>query len=131
MNVSGFWTGKYTYDGGMDDAVSFQAELHQLGAILEGQTTEQNTFDDMSRQILVADLFGTVSRQNLSFTKTYRNSQAGQDKILYTGEVSNDGKLISGRWTILSIWNGRFSMKKATEQTPIQKYVSVTEKEQA
>ena len=40
---------------------NFIAELSQLGAILSGVTTEENTFNGQGGQILIAGLFGKVS----------------------------------------------------------------------
>ena len=127
MDVSGFWTGEYSYDAVNGVSVSFQAELSLLGAILSGNTTEQNTFDEQAGQILIAELFGKVSGQDISFTKTYSNSPMGKDKVLYKGVVSNDGKSITGTWTIAGMWNGSFKMTKAIEQKPSPKAVSARE----
>lgn len=45
MNISRFWVGEYSYEIANAPKISFQAELDQLGAILSGNSTEQNTFD--------------------------------------------------------------------------------------
>lgn len=129
MNVSGFWIGEYTYAENSSVVVSFKAELNQLAAILEGQTTEQNTFDDLAGQILVANLFGRVSGQSIIFTKTYCNSLTHKDKISYAGTISEDGNTILGTWTILDIWKGSFRMTKAIEQKPSPKAVSIKDAE--
>lgn len=131
MDVSGFWTGEYSYDAMTGVSVTFQAELSQLGAILSGNTTEQNTFDEQAGQILVAELFGKVSGHNISFTKTYSNSPMGKDKVMYKGVVSTDGKMVSGSWNISHIWNGSFKMTKAVEQKPSPKAVKAKETEDA
>ena len=68
MQISGFWAGEYAYDSVKGLVVEFKANLEQLGAILSGDTTEENTFADQSGQILIAELFGKVSGQNVSFT---------------------------------------------------------------
>ena len=131
MDVSGFWIGKYIYNGISGVSVEFQAELNQLGAILAGNTTEQNTFDEQARQILIADIFGKVSGSNISFTKTYTNSSKTRDKVIYNGTISSDGNSIEGTWTIASIWKGSFKMTKAIEQKPSPKAVVRKEREDA
>ena len=118
MNVSGFWTGQFVYDNVKGLAVEFHAELSQLGAILSGVTTEENTFGDQGGQILIADLFGKVSGASVDFTKSYTNGPPGQEKILYQGQISDDASLITGQWTMMSLWTGRFRMIRAIEQTP-------------
>ena len=92
MDVSGFWTGEYAYDSVKGLKVEFKAGLAQTGAILSGDTTEENTFADQCGQILIAELFGKVSAQNVSFTKAYKNGPPGQEKIclLYTSPSPRD-----------------------------------------
>ena len=118
MDVSGFWTGEYAYDSVKGLKVEFKAGLAQTGAILSGDTTEENTFADQCGQILIAELFGKVSGQNVSFTKAYKNGPPGQEKILYQGSISDDGSLITGTWTIMSSWTGSFRMTREIEQPP-------------
>ena len=118
MDVSGFWTGEYAYDSVKGLKVEFKAGLVQTGAILSGDTTEENTFADQCGQILIAELFGKVSAQNVSFTKAYKNGPPGQEKILYQGSISDDGSFIMGTWTIMSSWTGSFRMTREIEQPP-------------
>ena len=92
--------------------VEFKAGLVQTGAILSGDTTEENTFADQCGQILIAELFGKVSGQNVSFTKQYKSGPPGQEKILYQGSISDDGSFITGTWTIMSSWTGSFRMTR-------------------
>jgi len=82
MNISGFWIGEYTYNQLNGSPVSFQTELKQVAAIVEGTTTEQNTFDEQAGQILIAELFGKVSGNDISFTKIYSNSPMGHRQKL-------------------------------------------------
>ncbi len=131
MDVTGFWTGEYAYDNVIDLAVDFHAELSQLGAILSGNTTEENTFGDQGGQILIAELFGRVSGQDIDFTKSYTNAPSNTDKILYQGSISDDGSLITGKWTMLSMWTGSFKMTRAIEQKPKVKAVLEIETETA
>ena len=127
MDVSGFWTGEYAYDSVKGLKVEFKAGLVQTGAILSGDTTEENTFADQCGQILIAELFGKVSAQNVSFTKQYKNGPPGQEKILYQGSISDDGSLITGTWTIMSSWTGSFRMTREIEQPPRKEIVTAND----
>ena len=127
MDVSGFWTGEYAYDSVKGLKVEFKAGLVQTGAILSGDTTEENTFADQCGQILIAELFGKVSAQNVSFTKAYKNGPPGQEKILYQGSISDDGSLITGTWTIMSRWTGSFRMTREIEQPPRKEIVTAND----
>ena len=117
-SVTGFWTGEYAYDAVKGLVVEFHAELEQLGAIVEGSTTEENTFADQAGKILIAELFGKVNGHTLTFTKRYTNVPSAQEKILYQGSLSDDGRHITGTWTMLSMWTGSFKMTRAIEQKP-------------
>lgn len=118
MGIAGFWTGEYAYDDVTGLKVEFHAELSQKGTIMSGNSTEENTFGGQGGQILIAELFGKVSGESVDFTKSYTNGPAHQDKILYQGTLSDDGNLISGKWTMLSMWTGSFKMTRAIEQKP-------------
>ncbi|MEP1231012.1 MAG: hypothetical protein ABJG88_10085 [Litorimonas sp.] len=102
-----------------------------MGAILSGNTTEQNTFDEKAGQILIAELFGKVSGQDINFTKSYSNSRMDNDEVMYVGLISNDGNSISGSWAITSVCNGSFKMVKAIEQKASPKAVTIKETEDA
>ncbi len=131
MDVSGFWTGEYAYDSIAGMRVEFKAELKQMGLEVSGNTTENNTFAENCGPILIAELIGQVSGQNMSFTKTYMNGPPGQAKISYSGSISEDGKHISGSWTMMKMWTGSFKMTRATEQSPRRQIVTANELEDA
>lgn len=98
-------------------AVKFYADIEQDGALISGTITERNTFDLHAGDILTAALDGHLSGNIVSFEKTYLNSVA-QYAIMYSGSVSKDANLITGKWDI-GEWNGNFEMKRATEQQKI------------
>ena len=131
MNVTGFWTGEYSYGPSSQAKVSFDAELTQTGTTLFGHSTEQNTFDVRAGQILIADLFGMAAGHDVSFTKSYTNTSSMRDKIIYKGALSDDGHLITGSWSIIGVFTGRFQMTRAIEQTPKAKAVTAKETEDA
>ena len=59
-----------------------------------------------------------MSGDSVDFTKRDSNDRPGQEKILYQGQLSHDASLITGQWTLMSIWTGRFRMRRANEQKP-------------
>lgn len=131
MRVDGFWTGEYLYDKAGFPTVEFQAELRQLEAIISGNTTEFNTFDHEAGQIIIGELFGKVAGHSISFTKVYKNTSYAADEIAYTGSVSDDGKLITGRWNITGVFSGSFRMIRAHEQKPVKTIVTANDLEVA
>ena len=127
MEVAVFWTGEYAYDNVKGLVVEYHVELKQVGAILSGNTTEDNTFGDQGGNILIAELFGKVSGERIDFTKNYTNGPPGQKKILYQGTISKDGSFISGSWTMMRMWTGSFKMTRAIEQKPKTKVTAEKE----
>lgn len=125
MDIAGFWTGKYAYDEVIGLVVEFHAGLSQTGSILSGNTTERNTFGGQDEHILIAELFGKVSLQSIRFMKRYTNVAQGQEKIIYSGSISNDGNAISGSWVMMSMWSGTFTMSRAIEQKPKEQSVAL------
>lgn len=123
MNIAGFWTGQYAYESMAGLVVEFHAELGQHGDTLSGSTTEKNTFSAGVGQILIANIFGTVSRTSVDFTKQYTNAAKGQPKIRYQGKISKDGSLITGQWIMKDHSRGNFKMTRAIEQKPKAKAV--------
>ena len=82
-SVTGFWTGHYYYATSGAPKVEFQAELEQIGDVLYGNITEQNTFDPFAGQILIAELVGTVREGTVSFIKNYMNAGDRVHNIQY------------------------------------------------
>jgi len=117
-NVTGFWTGEYSYNILKGIVVEFHAELEQHGALLDGNTTENNAIDGQATQFLIAKLFGKVTGTAVNFTKTYTNGPPRQEKIHYEGTISEDGSHINGTWKITNMWKGTFKMSRAIEQKP-------------
>ena len=121
-SVTGFWTGHYFYATSGAPKVEFQAELEQIGDVLHGNITEQNTFDPFAGQMLVAELIGRVSGGAVSFTKSYMNAGNRLQKIQYRGALSSDENEIAGSWAI-GMATGPFKMRRAIEQKPKAKVV--------
>lgn len=51
----------------------------------------------------------------MSFDKTYTNSPVSQQKVQYSGLISDEDNEISGTWVLVGA-AGTFKMRKAIEQ---------------
>lgn len=131
MNISGFWTGRYSYYANIQRDVGFHCNLVQADARLEGCTTENNSFCRASGQILIAKLIGTVIGDNVVFMKTYTNVQSERSSIFYSGALSKDETFVVGFWRTSDDQRGRFKMTKAKEQVPMSKTVFVKQTKDA
>ena len=106
-NLTGVWHGLYTYPDGV--SVSFVATLIESGSSLSGSTHEPSVLSD--GQTVNATVSGSRQQSLIIFVKTYTG--AGffyRDSIDYDGTLNGDGTEIEGRWSIRSVWSGKFLM---------------------
>lgn len=89
-SVQGSWRGQYYYAGD-SNANGFEAVFVDIKGVVEG-----NILDD--GRLGEAVVGGSFSYPELRFTKVYR--QAGTHAVRYIGTMSENGKVIRGRWVI-------------------------------
>jgi len=124
VDLTGRWTGVYFYphdpDWNANDnmpATPFTAELTDVSGAVIGKTIEPDLlFADGVEVRAVVE--GRHDGAHLTFTKT----PDGRDRdhvILYDGDISPDGNVISGRWTIPGNWSGDFRMQRRTVEDAV------------
>lgn len=89
-SVQGSWRGRYFYAGD-PTAHGFEAVFIEAEGLVEGNILDDDYLGE-------ATVGGGFNFPHLKFTKTYR--AAGTVPVRYQGMMSEDGKTISGRWTI-------------------------------
>jgi hypothetical protein len=108
-NLTGIWNGLYTYPDGR--STSFVATLIDAGGTLCGTTHEPSTLPSSPAATLFANLTGSHRGSMVTFTKTYdAPDRMHRSPILYEGALNADASEIEGRWTIMSVWSGKFLM---------------------
>ena len=106
-NLTGVWHGLYTYPDGV--SVSFVATLIESGSSLSGSTHEPSVLGD--GQTVNATLSGSRQQSLITFVKTYTGARFFyRDSIDYNGTLNGDGTEIERRWSIRSVWSGKFLM---------------------
>ena len=106
--ISGFWAGTYAYPEASMAPVKFDCELRQDGSVISGDITESHR----AGQMLLAEISGQLSGQNIQFIKSYRNG--GENflwDIAYSGQVSEKKDHISGQWRV-GMRTGTFEMQR-------------------
>ena len=107
QNLTGVWHGLYSYPDGV--SVSFVATLIESGSSLNGSTHEPSVLGD--GQTVNATLSGSRQQSLITFVKTYTGARFFyRDSIDYDGTLNGDGTEIEGRWSIRSLWSGKFLM---------------------
>ena len=109
-NLTGFWVGRYSYDGGVGAAVQFLVNLAQDGAALSGTISEPNSIGPSSRE-LHAFLSGHRNGADIVFAKTYDGASDAAHRVDYHGRLNSEATEIVGRWTIAPE-GGDFAMRR-------------------
>lgn len=109
-NLTGFWVGRYSYDGGIGDAVQFLVLLDEQGGALSGTISEPNSIGLSSRE-LHAFLSGHRNGADIAFAKTYDGASDAAHRVDYQGRLNSEATEIVGRWTIAPE-GGDFTMRR-------------------
>jgi hypothetical protein len=114
--LSGRWIGVYRYPGGdanpveefTDTPLSITLEDNE-GAVI-GSCEEPDLPPPMGGTDLVhCRIEGEHSRGRIRFTKTPLNHPTLRP-VVYEGEISRDGRRITGRWDLPDTWSGTFDL---------------------
>ena len=110
-NITGFWVGRYAYDGGLGTTVQFIATLDESeGAALSGTISEPNHMGAHSKE-LHAFISGNRHGTDVFFAKTYDGASDAAHRVDYYGVLSDEGRRIAGHWTLAGT-SGSFEMSR-------------------
>ncbi|MEO9469970.1 hypothetical protein [Parasphingorhabdus sp.] len=107
LDMTGQWLGVFGYPGDLAET-AFQARISEAGSRISGETSETER-----GRFLTARLNGVRSGSSVTFLKLYDVSSEEYDDISYEGELSGDGRQLSGKWIIHDSWSGDFVMTRA------------------
>lgn len=96
-DLTGTWQGVYFASGVV---TPFNAFLVDDNGVVTGSMTEPNGFGDETTAFLLSDLAGTVRNGRVTFEKTYNGVGGVTHTLRYQGQVSRDGRRITGTWTL-------------------------------
>ena len=109
-DLTGAWSGTYAYPGQVGPTTPFLARLDDQGGRLGGETIEPDLLGRDGPR--AASISGSTHGGMVDFTKTYASSRFGfNNPIDYVGRVSEDGKSITGVWSLLNM-DGTFEMHR-------------------
>lgn len=113
--LAGSWKGTYVYAGQGRRPVEFTLAVQVRGSACRGRTEELNTFGTPSVPKLYANvecrlLAGTVPRR-VVLRKVYDGTGGQSHSIDYAGDLSLDGRNITGTWTV-GAQSGRFWLSR-------------------
>lgn len=110
-SLSGTWKGEYA--GGLGSTPTrFEATLTVIGGVVDGTTTEPNTFGPSYHAELEASLTGDAfATRQVVVLKTYRTGTVTHS-VLYVGRLDEAGTRIDGHWRVGGA-QGTFWMERA------------------
>ena len=112
-NISGSWSGTYSYASGNKPPVSFTVSFGPNGCA--GRSEEPNTFGNKSASRLFANLTCSdavlLPGHLITINKTYDGTGGVSHSVVYTGTVSADMRSISGRWVVNNA-HGNFTVSR-------------------
>ncbi len=122
--IDGNWRGHYTYAKNPDGGSGFDANFVEEGAGLSG-----DIMDDFWPG--AATISGTFAFPSLRFTKVYIGQKLAP--VNYQGTMNDDGKTISGTWTVVDNGvsvRGNWTAYRTDQQSSKEaaKHSAVTEK---
>ena len=112
LNMTGLWEGTYSYPAFQGPTTPFVARIAEESGVLSGTIMEPNTIGWSSEE-LEAVLSGSRDGRAVDFIKTYDGSSDAAHSIDYVGQISEDGNLVTGVWS-LAEFDGTFEMRRET-----------------
>jgi hypothetical protein len=113
--LAGTWKGFFFYSNPSRRPVAFTLTLEVFGGICRGRTEEPNTFGNRVEPKLFANvecsLIAGSAPPRLALRKVYDGTGGQSHGVDYIGEVSPDGRSITGTWTLPG-GSGRFSLSR-------------------
>jgi hypothetical protein len=108
-DLTGMWDGVYAYPAvpGAGPTTPFLADISEVAGRLSGTIIEPHEFRSGTAQ---ATIMGHRAGNVVDFSKTYHGAgEAYDEPVSYTGQLSDDGTLITGHW-MMQEWSGPFEM---------------------
>jgi len=110
FNMTGMWEGAFSYPAFEGPTTPFVARIEEVDGALTGTIMEPNTMG-WSTDELEAVLSGARNGRSVDFTKTYDGSSDAAHAVDYVGQLSEDGNLVTGVWS-LAEFDGTFEMHR-------------------
>jgi hypothetical protein len=117
LNMTGFWVGVYRYNQPFLPEISFISNLDETDGALSGFISEPNVYTKSSER-LSAFVRGNRSGRAVQFAKVYDGSSDFAHRVDYSGMLSQDGLICTGRW-ILPGLSGPFHMQRTDTQAEL------------
>jgi hypothetical protein len=110
MNLTGSWSGEFSYPRHAGPTTPFLATIADLAGHLSGTIIEPDTFYGGT---LEATLIGHRDGTSVDFIKSYGPGAPIDyaNPVDYVGRLSADGMVVSGVWSLLD-FDGTFEMHR-------------------
>jgi len=110
-DMNGLWEGAFAYPAYQGPTTPFVASIEESDGALSGTIMEPNTMGWSSEE-LEAVLNGARNGRSVDFTKAYDGSSDAAHAVDYVGQLSDDGNLVTGVWSLAEL-DGTFEMRRS------------------
>jgi hypothetical protein len=110
-DMSGLWEGAFAYPAYRGPTTPFVASIEESEGTLTGTIMEPNTMGWTTEE-LEAVLNGARTGRSVDFTKAYDGSSDAAHAVDYVGQLSDDGNLVTGVWSLAEL-DGTFEMRRS------------------
>jgi hypothetical protein len=113
-DLTGMWDGVYSYPAVADagPTTPFLADISEAGGQISGTIIEPHEF---RRGTAHATITGHRVGNVVDFSKAYQGAGPEyEEPVAYTGQLSDDGTLITGHW-MMQEWSGPFEMVRQAQ----------------
>jgi hypothetical protein len=110
-DMTGLWEGTFAYPSFQGPTTPFVASIEESDGSLTGSIMEPNTIGWSSEE-LEAVLNGARNGRSVDFTKAYDGSSDAAHAVDYVGQLSDDGELVTGVWSLQEL-DGTFEMRRS------------------
>jgi hypothetical protein len=110
-DMTGLWEGAFAYPAYQGPTTPFVAHIEESDGTLAGTIMEPNTMGWSSEE-LEAVLNGARNGRSVDFTKAYDGSSDAAHAVDYVGQLSDDGNLVTGVWSLAEL-DGTFEMRRS------------------
>jgi len=111
FDMTGLWEGVFAYPAYQGPTTPFVAHIEESDGTLTGSIMEPNTIGWSSEE-LEAVLNGARNGRSVDFTKAYDGSSDAAHAVDYVGQLSDDGTLVTGVWSLAEL-DGTFEMRRS------------------
>jgi len=116
FKIDGIWSGYYSYQGSKLRPVVIAVVMSKNpDGHITGDVLEPNTFGPTTSPSLTSKISGAIVGKDVNLTFTYDGREGVSHSIENVLNFSDDGKSLSGTWSIVNDRHGKIELTKSMD----------------